>query len=138
MKKAIMWAGVALGVFTLALVGCGMLVCGGMLAGCGGGDRASQKTETPAPAAAKSPTAAAYPIDWCVVSGEQLGSMGDPVTKTYNGRTVKFCCPDCVKSFEATPARYIARLDSAATGLIKQPGEAPAEQEGHDHSGHTH
>jgi YHS domain-containing protein len=62
-----------------------------------------------------------YPIDWCIVSGEKLGEMGPAVEYNYNGRTIKFCCKNCVKIFEKEPARYLAKLDSAAAGLIKSP-----------------
>jgi YHS domain-containing protein len=47
--------------------------------------------------------------------------MGDPVTYNYKGRTVKFCCNGCVKTFEKQPEAYIAKLDSAAAGLVKSP-----------------
>lgn len=55
----------------------------------------------------------AYPVDYCVVSGEKLGGMGDPVKYDYKGRTVMFCCGGCIKKFEAEPAKYIAVLDAA-------------------------
>jgi YHS domain-containing protein len=54
----------------------------------------------------------AYPLDVCVVTGNKLGSMGDPITKVYNGREVKFCCKPCVEEFEAEPAKYLAQLDA--------------------------
>jgi len=81
--------------------------------------------------------APSYPLDWCVVSGEKLGSMGDPYPYEYQGRTVYFCCANCVESFNAAPARYMARLDSAASGMIQFPGDAGS-HEGHDHDGHDH
>jgi YHS domain-containing protein len=53
----------------------------------------------------------------CPVSGEALegGDMGGPVSHTYKGRTVMFCCKMCVGKFEKDPARYLAKL----------PGEQP-------------
>ncbi len=42
-----------------------------------------------------------YPLDTCPISGEKLGSMGDPIVKTYGGREVRFCCPPCIATFEA-------------------------------------
>jgi YHS domain-containing protein len=54
---------------------------------------------------------AAYPIDFCVVSGEKLGSMGDPVKYDHEGREIQFCCAHCVSSFEKEPAKYLAVLD---------------------------
>lgn len=54
--------------------------------------------EATAPAAAKS----AYPLDVCIVTGEKLGAMGDPVVKLYDGREVQFCCAGCIKDFRRT------------------------------------
>lgn len=51
-----------------------------------------------------------YPFKVCVVSGNELGSMGKIVTKVYEGQEMKFCCKPCVKKFEANPARYLAKL----------------------------
>jgi len=70
----------------------------------------------------------AYPVDYCVVSGEKLGGMGDPVKYDYKGRTVMFCCGGCINKFEAEPAKYIAVLDaavaSAASTKAKQTAAA--------------
>lgn len=52
----------------------------------------------------------AYPLNTCIVSGAQLGGMGEPVTKVYDGQEIKFCCNDCVAAFEANPERYLAKL----------------------------
>lgn len=53
----------------------------------------------------------------CPVCGEQLegGDMGDPVTISYKGRTIKFCCGMCPPKFQKDPAKYLALL----------PGEQP-------------
>jgi hypothetical protein len=51
-----------------------------------------------------------YPLKKCLVSENELGSMGDVVTEVYNGREVKFCCKPCVKKFHANPEKYLARL----------------------------
>lgn len=51
-----------------------------------------------------------YPLDTCIVTGNKLGSMGTPVTKTYDNREVKFCCNPCVKTFEKNPEKYLAKL----------------------------
>lgn len=92
--------------------------------GCGT-DQQSSQTSTPA-GGTQTAQAKAYPLDWCIVTGEKLGSMGDPVSRTYQGREVKFCCKHCIEEFEKTPALYIARIDSASAGLLK-----PPTQEGH-------
>ncbi|MBK6766486.1 MAG: hypothetical protein IPG71_09280 [bacterium] len=54
-----------------------------------------------------------YPIDYCIVSGEKLGEMGDPVTKVYEGREVKFCCNMCPEKFEKDQAKFMKKLDDA-------------------------
>lgn len=47
----------------------------------------------------------------CPVSGEELGGeMGEPVAKSYKGRTVKFCCASCVKKFDKDPEKVLAKL----------------------------
>ncbi len=52
----------------------------------------------------------AYPLKTCLVSGNDLGSMGAPISKAYNGQTIIFCCKPCVKKFDANPAKYLAKL----------------------------
>lgn len=58
-----------------------------------------------------------YPLDKCVVAGEKLGGMGEPVNFVYRNRLVRFCCDGCKGDFEKNPAASIAVLDEAA---IKQ------------------
>jgi YHS domain-containing protein len=68
-----------------------------------------------APAAEKAAAAKEdYPLTTCVVSGEKLGEMGDPYVLQYEGKTVKFCCKDCVKKFKKDPAKYLAKIEEAA------------------------
>jgi YHS domain-containing protein len=62
---------------------------------------------------AKAAADTTYPLDVCVVSGQKLGSMGDPVVIKHEGRTVKFCCAGCKAAFEKEPAKYLAKLDEA-------------------------
>ena len=54
-----------------------------------------------------------YPLDTCVVSGDKLGAMGEPVVYEYKGRKVKFCCKGCIKDFEKDPAKYLEKIDNA-------------------------
>jgi YHS domain-containing protein len=51
-----------------------------------------------------------YPLDTCIVSGEKLGEMGDPVVFTYEGQEIKLCCKDCRKKFDKEPAKYLKKL----------------------------
>ena len=59
--------------------------------------------------AAAEPTAD-YPLTTCVVSGEELGGMGEPVVYDYKGATVKFCCKSCIPKFEKDPETFLAKL----------------------------
>jgi hypothetical protein len=51
-----------------------------------------------------------YPKTTCIVTGNELGSMGPVITQVYQGQEVKFCCKPCVKKFAANPAKYLADL----------------------------
>ena len=46
----------------------------------------------------------------CPVSGEKLGEHGEATSVSYKGRTVKFCCAACEKSFAKDPEKYLAML----------------------------
>jgi len=63
-------------------------------------------------ALAAAPAGDPYPLDHCPVSGEKLGSMGDPVSYSYQGRDIKFCCQGCVTSFEKDPETYLRKADA--------------------------
>ena len=65
-------------------------------------------------AAADAPAATPYPLTTCVVSGDKLAAMGAPVTIHYHGTEVRFCCHECVASFNQNPAKYLAKLKVAA------------------------
>jgi YHS domain-containing protein len=51
-----------------------------------------------------------YPLKTCIVTGNELGSMGDPITEVYQGQQVKFCCKACIAKFHKDPAKYLAKL----------------------------
>jgi hypothetical protein len=44
----------------------------------------------------------------CPVSGEELGSMGDPVVVMHEGKEIKLCCDSCLPKFNADPAKFAA------------------------------
>jgi hypothetical protein len=48
---------------------------------------------------------AAYILDTSLISGQKLGSMGEPVDYVYGNRLIRFCCAGCVSSFEASPEK---------------------------------
>lgn len=65
----------------------------------------------------------AYPLDYCLVTGEKLGSMGPAVLFNYEGREIRFCCKGCVEPFKKEAAKYIAELDAAI--IEQQKGSYP-------------
>ena len=68
---------------------------------------AACSTAAPATAAEK---AKPYPLKVCIVSGNDLDSMGGPITKVHEGQEIKFCCKPCIKKFDANPAKYLGKL----------------------------
>lgn len=66
--------------------------------------RAAKKK--PAEKAAPKP----YPLDVCIVTDNDLGSMGEETEIVHNGQTVKFCCKPCEEKFLKNPARYLEKL----------------------------
>ncbi len=104
-------AGVALAMSGLVLADCSKtdsLPAGGT--GAGGNEAAK-------PAAGQTATAAdlkPYPLDFCVVSDEKLGSMGKPYVINYEGREIKFCCDGCEEDFRKEPEKFLAKIDAAA------------------------
>jgi len=66
-----------------------------------------------APDSSHHDTGGEYPLQYCIVSGQPLGSMGGPVDYIYNGRDLKFCCNVCLSSFKKEPDKYLKRLDAA-------------------------
>jgi YHS domain-containing protein len=67
-----------------------------------------------------------YPLKTCLVSGEDLGSMGDPYVIIHEGQEIKFCCDNCEPKFKKDPAKYLAMLKTGSSA------EMP------DHKDHNH
>lgn len=67
---------------------------------------AGAATASTEPAAKDKP----YPKKTCIVSDNELGSMGAVITKSYKGQQVKFCCKPCVKKFDKNPEKYLKKL----------------------------
>ena len=88
------------------LVGAGLL----FWTGCGGHDHSSHDHGAKSAAPSGEPAAKAYPLKTCVVSGEELGKMGEPKRIVYEGQEIKFCCPSCEKDFRKEPAKYLKKL----------------------------
>lgn len=55
----------------------------------------------------------AYPLKTCPVSGQELGTMGEPKPVVVAGRMLKVCCPGCTKKLLNDPAKYLKQLDDA-------------------------
>jgi YHS domain-containing protein len=51
-----------------------------------------------------------YPLDVCIVTDNDLDSMGDETVIVYEGQTIKFCCEPCEGKFLKNPARYLKKL----------------------------
>lgn len=75
--------------------------------------------------AAVSPTP--YPLDYCVVSGDKLGSMGPTIDFVYQdpskgiNQDIKFCCSDCKPKFLNDPDKYMAIILKAEADQAKNP-----------------
>ena len=67
----------------------------------------SEPSSAPASQAAASPNGAVN--QFCAVQSE---NKIDPQGKTYvyNGKTIGFCCPDCIDDFKKNPEKYMATL----------------------------
>ncbi|MCC6579265.1 MAG: hypothetical protein IT440_02405 [Phycisphaeraceae bacterium] len=87
------------------------------------------------------PATQPYPLNVCIVSDEELGTMGDPVVLQYEGREIRFCCEHCVPDFKKDPQKYLKKLAEAKKASSTQPATtqpAPKKPEqGQDH-GHHH
>jgi len=92
---------------------------------------------------------ASYPMDTCVVSGDKLSSVDQPINHVVGHRLVRLCCKGCVKDLSAAPGKYLAILDAAAIdrddtdgGTSESHSEETDDREHHsdehaqDHSGH--
>lgn len=60
-----------------------------------------------------------YPLDTCIISGDKLGGMSEPVVFLYqtNGinQEIKFCCPMCKSEFLKSPDKYMKIIQQAET-----------------------
>ncbi len=82
-----------------------------------------------------------YLLDVCVVSGEKLGSMGEPVDIVVANRLVRFCCSGCIGAFYKAPAVHLAELNEAWPKSHVPQGDADHgrdHDDDHDDHGHDH
>ncbi|MFT7541172.1 MAG: hypothetical protein ACI9K5_002139 [Gammaproteobacteria bacterium] len=69
-----------------------------------------------------------YPATTCLISGEELGGMGEPIDLLYGNTLVRLCCKGCVKGFWKNPQEHMAALHA-------QGKKAHGEAEHGDHDG---
>ncbi len=62
---------------------------------------------------AADPAPKPYPLKICVVSDEELDSMGKPVAFVYQGQEVKLCCKKCRSAFDKDPAKFLKKIQDA-------------------------
>ena len=53
-----------------------------------------------------------YPAETCPISGQKLGSMGDPYDFVQEGRLVRLCCGGCLDKFNNDPTTAMAAVYS--------------------------
>ena len=71
---------------------------------------ASTGGSTAAPSPATASTTKSYPLKTCIVTDNDLGSMGDEQRIVYQGREIKFCCKPCEAKFLKNPEKYLSKL----------------------------
>lgn len=84
-----------------------------------------------------------YPLDNCIVSGEEVGSMsmGEPAEMVLAGRLIRFCCSGCEPKVKADPVKRLAEIDKAwqAKGMFMPTDDMPhADRDGGGHGDHDH
>ncbi len=99
-------------------------VSGFILTGCASTDG---ETSTASEANRTGP-AKAYNYEQCLVIEKPLTFGGGPFTRVHEGREVKFCCRPCIKTFEADPKIWMAKLDRWDAG--GGPTSSPAPESG--------
>ena len=86
-----------------------------------------------APALTPAPTTTGadkpYPFKTCLVSGNDLDSMGEQASFVYEGQVIKVCCKPCIAKFQKNPAKYLAKL-SAAPATAQPATPAPITKDG--------
>ncbi len=65
-------------------------------------------------------TGDAYPLSFCVVTGDPLDAMGAPVSIVHEGRHVQFCCDSCKTEFAKDPSKWLKKIDEE---IVEQQAE---------------
>ena len=61
----------------------------------------AEKTASPKP----------YPLKTCIVSDNDLDSMGEQASFEHEGRIIKVCCKPCIEKFRKNPGKYLKKLE---------------------------
>ncbi len=80
-----------------------------------------------------------YPLDVCIVSGEELGEMGEVDEIVIANRLYRLCCKPCEKKLRSDPVKFARRLDAAwkARGMPTPTDELRSDpSHAHEHGEH--
>jgi hypothetical protein len=58
-----------------------------------------------------------YLLDTCPITGNKLGSMGEPPVEIIDGREVRFCCAGCIPKFKANKVAKFKEIDAKMISL---------------------
>ncbi|PHX57816.1 MAG: hypothetical protein CK553_02555 [Opitutia bacterium] len=72
---------------------------------------ADKPSETKPADTGKAVAPKAYPLKTCIVSDNDLDSMGEQASFIFQGQTIKVCCKPCIAKFEKNPAKYLKKLE---------------------------
>jgi YHS domain-containing protein len=77
----------------------------------GGAMIATAADKPKGPTTKPSTTQPSKPVNkWCAVEGKDH-EIDPKVTVVYKGKTIGFCCKDCVEEFEKDPDKYIKKME---------------------------
>ena len=87
------------GICMVLVLGCGLVIA----------EETAPSAEKPAAPASQPTTQASKPVNTkCPVSNDDIDPKGKTVV--YEGKTIGFCCDDCIKSFNKNPKKYAENL----------------------------
>ncbi len=79
-----------------------------------------------------------YPLDVCVVSGEELGSHGAIIDVVHGDTLVRLCCQGCLSDFERDPDQFVEKVEEAQEGEAIEIPVSDDHDHDHDHHEHHH
>lgn len=74
---------------------------------------AEPEKETKSAPAQPNTTPKPYPLTTCIVTDNDLDSMGEQTSFIYEGQEIKVCCKPCIAKFKKNPAKYLKKLPPA-------------------------